>query len=232
MKIAVMQPYIYPYLGYFQLIYAVDKFIIYDDVNYIKGGWINRNNLLINNKANLFTLPLQHASPNKKINEIHLVNDNRWKTKLSLTIERNYKKAPSFHKVFPEIKAGLTTEENNIALFNYNQLKVVCKYLEIDTEIIPSSVIYSNQHLKGQFRIIDICMQEKATTYINAIGGMNLYDKDEFSKNDIRLQFPKMMDIKYDQGLNDFIPSLSIIDTMMYCSVDEIKQMLQQFSLQ
>lgn len=226
-----MQPYIYPYIGYFQLINSVDKFVVLDDVNYINKGWINRNAILINGQANLFTLPLKEASQNKKINDIELLDDQKWKVKLIKTIEQNYKKSPCFEKVFPLIEQALNTNENNVSRFNVIQLKMVCDYLEIKTEIIPTSSSFKLHELTGQSRIINICKELNAKIYINPIGGVSLYDQTNFEKSSLELFFLKSDMINYNQFKNDFTPWLSIIDIMMFNPKELILDFLEKYTL-
>lgn len=231
MKIAIMQPYIFPYIGYFQLINAVDKFIIYDDVNYINKGWINRNRILVNGKDSLFTIPLKEASQNKLINEIEVNWDESWKSKFLKTIEQSYKKAPFYLDVLPLIEKTIRLNQTTISAVITQNLKLVNEYLDINTEIVSSSSIYNNTHLKAQDRIIDICLQEKATTYINPIGGLELYDKSVFKNQDMALFFIKSKACTYKQFKNEFVPWLSIIDVLMFCSKTEVKEYLNNFEL-
>jgi hypothetical protein len=231
MKLAIMQPYFFPYIGYFQLLNAVDKFVIFDDVNFINKGWINRNRILLNQKAHLFTLPLENASQNKKINELFIVSDEKWKNKLLKTIRTAYNKAPMIDVVFPIIENILQHETTRLSEYLYNSLLTLCGYLNIKTKIIGSSGHYNTIHLKGKEKIIEICLKEKATRYYNPIGGIEIYDKSDFSKFDIQLYFLKSKDVVYDQKGSVFIPDLSIIDVMMYNSADEIKKMLHEFVL-
>jgi hypothetical protein len=231
MKLAIMQPYFFPYIGYFQLINAVDKFIIYDDVNYINRGWINRNNILVNGAAHLIQVPLVGASQNKLINEIVIVQDTKWKNKLLRTIQQSYAKAPFFKPIFELIESTINKDETNIAVFNVNGVKSVCDYMGIKTEIVPNSEGYNNKHLKGQERILDICARENAQTYINPTGGMELYDMPMFSHRNINLQFLKPMHIAYKQYNSDFIPWLSIIDLMMFLEKEELNNHLNQYEL-
>lgn len=226
-----MQPYFFPYIGYFQLINSVDKFIVFDDVNYINKGWINRNNLLMNGSASLVTVPLKDASQNKKINEHQIVTDQVWKTKLLKTIEQSYKKAPYYSSVFELIRDSILTEENNLARFNTIQIKNVCRYLGVKTEIIESSKIYKNAELKGQDRILDICLQEMADVYINPIGGLDLYNKSLFEKKNIKLFFIKSDPIIYTQFKNTFVPWLSMIDVLMFNSREEVIDLLNKKEL-
>lgn len=220
MKLAILQPYVMPYLGYFQLYNFVDKFIFLNDVNYIKKGWINRNKIIVTTGEEfLFTVPLSKVSQNKKINQTNLAeNYPEWKEKFKRIIHSSYKKFINFSEVFPIIESILETTEtiDKLAIKSINQ---VAKYLEIE-KITEESTNYSNQNLKGQDRIIDICKLNQAETYVNPIGGTDLYSKDDFKKEKIELKFLKM---------NDDLPKLSIIDVLMNYSKVDILKMLEQF---
>lgn len=231
MKLAVMQPYFMPYIGYFQLINAVDRFVILDDVNYINKGWINRNRILINGKDGLFTIPLKGSSQNRLICEIEIADIDNWKSKLLRTIYYNYSKAPYFREIFPLVENIVLCSEKSITAYNYNSICIVNQYLTIGTEIIPSSKVYKNNNLRGQERILDICQKEEATVYINAANGFRLYSKREFANNNIELLFiiPEIME--YSQFNKEFIPGLSIIDVLMFNPVSVIQEYLNNFKL-
>ena len=231
MKIGIMQPYIFPYIGYFQLINAVDKFVIYDDVNFINKGWINRNRILNNGKDSLFSIPLKDASQNKLISEIEVNWDNNWKIKFLKTLEQCYKKAPFYNEALLIVEETLKVEKATISGISDHNLRLICSYLGIETEIISSSVIYQNTHLKAQDRILDICLQEKATQYINPIGGLELYDKDIFTDKDIKMNFIKSHSVEYSQFKNEFVPWLSMIDVLMFNSKEKIKEFLDNYEL-
>lgn len=231
MKIAIMQPYFFPYLGYFQLIAAVDKFIIYDDVNYINKGWINRNNILVGGKPTLITLPLKEASQNRRIYEIDISPEKKVVDKLLKTLVMNYKKAPYFEPVYALIQQIFSNTSCSIAEFNLNQITSICTYLEINTQIIPTSRPYDNHQLKGEERIIDICIRERAEVYINPIGGVELYDSRKFEENGIKLFFIESPMIEYSQFNQPFVPWLSIIDVLMFNSVDQTSQFIKQYQL-
>lgn len=231
MTIAIMQPYIFPYIGYFQLINAVDRFIIYDDVSFINKGWINRNNILVGGKAHLFTIPLKDASQNKLIFEVGLARHEPWQKKLLKTLQQSYQKAPCYQKVFDLIEEIVNLEIESINELNLCALQKTCKYMEISTEIVPSSTVYQNGHLKGQDRILDICKQEQADHYINPIGGMELYDKGKFEKEGIRLDFIKSILSPYPQFKNAFVPWLSVIDVLMFNHPDDIRKQLEAYEL-
>ncbi|GGK57882.1 WbqC family protein [Rufibacter glacialis] len=231
--VAIMQPYVLPYIGYFQLIAAVDKFIVYDDVNFIKSGWINRNNILVNNNPYLFTIPLENASSfqlikDTKVNiKLYLI----WKDKFYRTVSQSYKKAPFFDEVNPLICSifdNVTCDISNLAV---NSLKEVCKYLKINTSILETSQGYLNAHMKGQERVIDICMQEGAANYINPIGGLQLYSKEYFEKQKIKLSFIKPTAIEYKQFKGEFVPWLSIIDVLMFNSKEQVNVLINNYEL-
>ncbi len=231
MKLSIMQPYFFPYLGYWQMIANVDKFVIYDDVNYIKGGWINRNNLLSNGKKHLFTLALDKPSSFKKINEIYIKSNLENRNKVLSFIKNSYFKAPYYKFVYPLIEEILLFPENNLSLFLLNQFKIIFLYLNIETEILLSSNINKNLLLRGQDKVIDICKKLKATRYINSIGGRSLYNKVDFYNEGICLQFIKMRQIKYMQFKNNFVSDLSIIDVMMFNPVSVIRNLLDEYDL-
>lgn len=226
-----MQPYFFPYIGYWQLINAVDKYVICDDVNYIKSGWINRNNVLINGEARLFTLQIHKASQNRLINETDILDNSRDNNKLLKTIEHSYKRAPFFGDVFPLIKDVLNQEEKNLAKFLKFSIGQVCGYLSIDTKMMVSSHIKKNNRLKSQKKIIEICKILGAGEYINAMGGQALYSYEDFSMHGIQLKFLKTGEIKYSQFNDKFVPNLSIIDIMMFNPKDVIADMLNNFTL-
>ena len=229
MKLGIMQPYFFPYIGYWQLINFVDTFVIYDDVTFIKQGYINRNYLLANGQDSLMTLELSGASSNKLINEIQVGNNSK---KILKTIVQNYSKAPYFKTVYLLIEEILNQEERNLAKYIGYSLIIISKYLEIKTDFIYSSDIQKNNKLKAQDRVIEINKQLGSTVYINAIGGKNLYKKENFKKENIELKFLKTEEFKYKQFNNKFIAFLSIIDIMMFNSKDEIRKILNKYSLE
>lgn len=231
MKLGIMQPYFFPYIGYWQLMNAVDKYVIYDDVNFIKGGWINRNRILVNGKPQYFNVQMKGASPFKLINEVEVNNSEISVNKNLKTIYMAYHKAPYFSKVNLLIEKILKNQTQNLSEYVINSIKSIAEYLNIKTEIIISSKISKNNELKNQDKVIDICKKLNATDYYNAIGGMDLYSFYEFKKNGINLSFLKTNDICYEQFNNEFVSNLSIIDVMMFNSKDKIKEMLDDFTL-
>lgn len=229
MKLAIMQPYLFPYIGYWQLINAVNTFVIFDDVNFIKKGWINRNYILLEGKPHLFTLSLQKPSQNKLIKDTYLSEDDSSKQNFLKTIETAYIKAPCFNEVFPLISDIVLFKEKNLNLYLENSLKKVSEYLGLDTNFINSSNIEKNETLKGQDKILEICRKLDAKTYINLPGGVSLYDKNLFQKHDIELKFIKTGDIKYEQFNHDLVPNLSIIDLIMFNSKKDMIELLNKY---
>ncbi|MEQ9187356.1 MAG: WbqC family protein [Cryomorphaceae bacterium] len=232
MKLAIMQPYFLPYIGYFQLMREVDRFVIYDDVNYINRGWINRNRILVQGKEHKFTLPLQNASQNCKIKDIQLDDNPKWKEKLLKTIELSYKKAPNFSSVMQLVDAVFKCEALNLSDFVCHSLIQVHDHLGLKTDIVRTSRKYNNDHLAAQDRIIDICRQEGADAYINPINGAALYRFEDFDKVGISLSFLRTSEIRYEQHKVDgFVPFLSILDHLMFNSLEDVKHQLGSFAI-
>lgn len=228
-----MQPYFLPYIGYFQLINAVDFFVIYDDVTFIKGGWINRNYIFINQEKSLITLPLSGVSSNSKIIDTSVSEKHFpiWLKKFRKKIEYAYRSAPYYSVVYDLInnKAGSYVE--SISDYNRMFIEIICKYLSIDTKIIPHSDVFNNADMKSQERVLDICRRMNAELYVNAIGGKELYSHRTFIDRGVKLRFLKTQMIEYNQFGNDFIPWLSIIDVMMFNSKNEINEFLNRYEL-
>jgi hypothetical protein len=232
MKLAVMQPYLLPYIGYYQLLRSVDKFIVFDDVNYINRGWINRNRILVNGKDHMFTLPLENASQNKFICAVNISSEaEKWRRKFFRTMELNYCKAPMYKPVMSFMEMLFKELCGSLSVFLMKELELTCSYLGINTEIVSSSQIYDNRELAGGERIIDICRKEGVDTYINACGGTDIYDKKDFAAHGINLKFIQTGDIKYHQFSNEFVPWLSIVDVMMFNSPAQINVMLDDYEL-
>lgn len=231
MRVAIMQPYFMPYIGYWQMIGAVDQYVIYDDVNFIKGGWINRNRILVGGDVKYFNISLKEASQNKLINQVEILNDPKIIGKKLRTIKAAYSKAPFFKDVYELLEKILVYNEINLASFLINSLEVICGYLNIRTPMLRSSEIFTNQCLHGETRIIDICKKLGATQYYNAIGGVDLYSLKNFAQYNIDLKFLQTLELTYDQMAHVFIPNLSIIDVMMFNSKEEIAKMLKMYKI-
>lgn len=231
MKVAIMQPYFLPYIGYWQQIHAVDTFVIYDDVNYIKGGWINRNFILGQSlNKQLLTLQLVGASPNLLINQISTGSN---KKKIIESIRHSYSKAPEFNQVFPLIEKLISYDDNNLARYLTYIIKNIACYLNIKTKFLVSSEIEKNNSLRGQDKVIEICKKLGANHYVNAIGGKDLYSYSEFNQNELILSFVKTSDqISYNQLNESFISNLSIIDILFFNSKQNSERLLNLYELQ
>ncbi len=226
-KIAIMQPYLFPYIGYFQLMNAVDEFIVYDNLQYTKKGWINRNRILVNGKDEYISIPLKKDSDFLNIKERSLAdswpNDRKKNLK---KITESYRKAPFFHEAFPIIEKCLIFEEKNLFDFIFNSLKTLQDFLNIKTPLSISSTINIDHSLKAENKVIAICKSLKASEYLNPIGGTELYNKENFEKEGLKLNFLKTNNFEYNQYENTFIPFLSIIDVMMFNDRTKIKEYL------
>ncbi|MCB4799688.1 WbqC family protein [Neotamlana laminarinivorans] len=232
-KIAIIQPYVFPYLGYFQLINAVDEFILYDDVNFIKKGWVNRNKILVQEKGKIITFPCKNISQNKLIKDVYLHKDSKTYLNLKETIKHAYTKAPYFSDVFHLFNKALESNCKTISELSILSIKEVLNYLDLDVNLKISSKAYTGLEVfSKEDRLINICKIEKCNVYINAIGGKAIYSKEMFSKDEIVLKFLKPELPEYNQFSNsEFIKGLSIIDVMMFNSPDEIRDMLTKYTL-
>ncbi len=221
-----MQPYFFPYIGYFQLIESVDLFIVYDNIKYTKKGWINRNRMLQNCKDVMFSLPLKSGSDSLDIRDRELAPDFK-RDKLLNQIRGAYRRAPYFEQIFPLIEEIICNDERNLFKFIFNSIASVCDHLGIETEIRVSSDIPIDHGLKSQEKVLAICNAVGANTYVNAIGGMELYSKSEFQGRGIELRFIKSNAFEYTQFKNEFIPWLSIIDVLMFNAPDIISDYIK-----
>lgn len=228
MKVAIMQPYLFPYLGYFQLIRAVDAFVVYDDVNYINRGWINRNNILAQGAAQRLTLELESASQNKYINEIVVGNKG---AKVLKAIRHNYGRAPYFIAVYPVVEKILMQPERNLACFLNYGLQQVCSYLGLNPAWHMSSSLNKNNALRGQDKILAICEELSAKQYINMPGGKGLYDSELFAGRNMQLSFIQPKPVSYNQFGNEFVANLSIIDVLMFNNKEQCAKLLGEYEL-
>ncbi|KZW95457.1 WbqC family protein [Aeromonas veronii] len=226
--IAVMQPYIFPYLGYYQLVNMVDVFILYDDVNFINRGYINRNNILVNGAVQRFTLPVPGSSQNKKICELSFSPDTK---KILKAISQAYSKAPFYSDVYPLIEMVLQKEDRRIASVCQVGIKSVFDYLDVDKKIIKSTDLTYDRGASPADRLIEMTKLFDDSVYVNSIGGQALYDKGYFYTRGVELKFMKMKSLQYSQAKGEFIPNLSMIDVLMWNSKEKVKQILEQYEL-
>ena len=237
MVIGIMQPYFFPYIGYWQLLNAVDEYLIVDDVHYMKNGFINRNKILVNGEPFNFGFPVRKASQNKLICEHETGIDEAVVDKLLATLKSSYTKAPNFESVYAHVEEvlefGLKEEGRNLGAFLDHGIRLTAEKLGINVTILRTS---TEVPLDGDYRrenlVLAYCRKRNADTYINAIGGTKLYFQNFFRENGVVLKFIHTNeDISYDQHRDDFVPNLSIIDVMMYCSEEQIREMLGAYTL-
>jgi hypothetical protein len=221
MIVGIMQPYFFPYIGYFQLIKSVDTFVVYDNIKYTKKGWINRNRILQNGKDAMFSLSLKSGSDSLDVRERELAADfNR--EKLLNQIKGAYRRAPYFEPTIALVEGIVRCEDTNLFGYIFNSIAAICKHLGIDSEMRVSSTVDIDHGLKSQEKVLAICKALGADTYINAIGGMELYSRDMFSSEGIELRFIRSRNIEYAQLGGEFVPWLSIIDVLMFNDVEKI----------
>jgi hypothetical protein len=220
-----MQPYFLPYVGYFQLISSVDQFVIYDNIKYTKKGWINRNRFLQNNRAAIFTLPLENDSDSKNICQRSLATDFN-KTKILNMLTDSYRKSRYFDQTFPLIQRIIQFPERNLFLYLQNSISLICDHLSIDTKILVSSKIAIDHQLRSQEKVIALCGALGATNYVNAINGLSLYSKNEFEVFNIDLSFIESLPFEYPQNGGLFVPHLSIMDVLMFNDLEIVKEQI------
>lgn len=239
-KIAIMQPYFFPYIGYLQLINSVEVFVLYEHVSFRKRTWINRNRILDKGQGQPvhITVPVEQASSFSKIGDIHISQQTNWRTKIANLVKFNYKKAPYFSEIFPKIEENLKYNHERIHDYNCEIIKFWCEVLEITTTIVTRTnadtienslddrAINNKVEPKTQ-RIIDLCAYFNKSHYVNPNGGVDLYNQSEFNKFGLELSFLKPSVLHYDQFGHDFIPYLSMIDTLMHLGTDQTKKLIQ-----
>ena len=229
MKVAIMQPYFFPYIGYFQLINAVDKFILLDTVQFIRHGWIERNRILKQDNSWLYIkVPLKKHSRNTLIKDVEIRNVENWKAKILAQLCIYKKIAPNYSEISKLINNIFSREFHSISEFNFFALKKVCKYLEIKTPISVFSTMNLNidEVKNADDWALNITKALNAEEYLNPIGGKNIFSIEKYKKNNIQLNFLKTKEIQYSQKRNSFEASLSIIDVLMFNKSEIIKNYL------
>ncbi|GAB2776575.1 hypothetical protein HNQ93_001936 [Hymenobacter luteus] len=229
MRVAVMQPYLFPYLGYFQLLRAADKFVLLDDVQFIKRGWINRNRILVNGQEHLFTIPLEGVSQHKLIQQVQVQAEQHARRKLLQTIRQAYKKAPYFAACFPLLEQVLLSPPSlAVTDMAHASLLAVGHYLGWEPQLYLSSALPKEPGLSGADRILAICHELKADQYVNMEAGRPLYDAAHFAGRGVELQFLRARLLPYPQAAPTFVPGLSIIDVLMQNSPAWVRETLAQ----
>lgn len=232
MKVAIMQPYFFPYIGYFQLIDSADIFVFYDDVNYIKRGWINRNRLLVNGKEKFFTIELSKQSQNKLINETEILADTKSFDELLKMIRLNYNRAPNFKATYSLIEYILRRPYKSISELAISSVTSISDYLSIDTEFkISSKSFPETRGLFRDERLAEITKMNNSVDYINLIGGINVYEKEAFQSLGVNLHFLENKLPVYNQFDSKPISGLSIIDVIMFNSINETREMTKFYNI-
>ena len=243
MKLAIMQPYFMPYIGYFQAMAAVDKYLLYDKVAFIKKGWINRNRIYIQNVGTQFiTIPLKNKSSFTNISDVQIDNTTDWRSKMLNLIYYNYKRSLFFDVVYPLMENSIKQSSELISEYNFVVLNQIATFLDINTPIelctdpmyegIEKQLAkYDDSLLRKYDRIKFICQANNADNYINPIGGQDLYDKKVFAEHGIKLSFVQTEQFAYPQFAPEFIPNLSIIDVLMHNGKAGTKQLLNAYTL-
>lgn len=223
MRLAIMQPYFLPYVGYYQLIAAVDTFIIYDNIKYTKKGWINRNRMLLNGKDVTFSLPLMKAPDSLDVVRRELAADFD-RTKLLNQFKGAYGRAPYFEQIFPLLERVVHCEDSNLFRYIHHSLVETCAHLNIGTDIRISSAVDIDHGLKSQDKVLALCQAMGVDTYINAIGGAELYVREDFKAHGVALKFIKSRPFEYPQFGATFVPWLSIVDALMFNPLDAVRE--------
>ena len=226
MNVAIMQPYLFPWIGYFQLIYQSNIFVLYDDACFIKQGYINRNSILCQGQAQRFTVPVPGASSNKRISELRFGDQVE---KIVKTVSQSYSKAPYFRDVMPLVEAVLSHPERDITACCQRAIESIFNYLDIERKIIRSAVLDYDRSENPENKVIGMCQALKGNMYVNSTGGRHLYHADAFAAQGITLRFLQANNTEYAQGNHDFIPYLSIIDVLMHCEPGQVKQALKNY---
>lgn len=232
LKVAIMQPYFFPYIGYFQLMAMVDCFVVYDDAQFMKNGWVNRNRILRARQPAWWTFPVVRDDFQLPIRQRCYSRPPGQIRSLLGKLEGAYRDAPRYSAVVPAIADLLNLANDNVAEFNRHLLEGVAALLGIKCQFLNASELEPLETLGGQERVLDICRRLGATEYMNPIGGLELYDGSSFSKHDINLAFLKAKPVVYEQFGGEFVPFLSIVDVMMFNSSEQIKALIGEHVIQ
>lgn len=229
MILGVMQPYFFPYLGYFDLINYTNRWIVLDTVQYIYQGWMNRNRIMHANEGwQYITVPLNKHSYRTAIKDIRIVSGDDWRQRIIGRLQ-HYKNRSTYYDVVVElIREGLNSEQESLSRLNVNCLKVVCNYLGIqfDYEYLSEMALdLGDVNAPGEwsFRIAEALGAEE---YANLPGGALLFSQSLFKSTGIKLTLRNLPPLEYQCRGYGYIPNLSIIDLLMWNSPDEIKKYL------
>lgn len=228
-RLAVLQPYLFPYLGTYQLARQVDRFLFFDDVAFIKKGYIHRNAWLLDGQPHAFTAPVRQASQNRSIAEHDYVGD--WQPLLAL-LERAYRHAPCFGPVHELVRGVLLDPDDNVARKNARSIAAVFGYLGLPLDHGFASAHAVPAALRGAERVRALCRAEGAQTYVNPSGGRALYDAAVFARDGLQLRFCAMRPLQYAQRAPSFVANLSMVDVLMHCAPAQVVELLDACDLQ
>lgn len=234
-KVAIMQPYFFPYLAYFSLIKHTDQFILFDPVQFIRHGWIERNRILKQNGGWLYIkVPLLKHSRDTIIKDIKINNEIKWQDKILAQLVIYKKKAPYYNEVITLLKELFSKEYESITNLNKKSIELVCDYLSIEHDI----QVFSKMDLDIETPnasdewALNICKSMgNIKEYWNPSGGEEFFSREKYKANDIKLNFLHLNEFEYKQFDDHFEPGLSIIDTMMFNSVETINQYLNNYKI-
>lgn len=222
MIVAVMQPYFFPYLGYYQLAESVDHFVFLDDANFIRRGHIHRNRILLDGQPFRFVLPVCGASQSSRINQLWFSGDHR---RFLQQLRHAYHSAPFFEGIYSLIESICQQSQQNVAQVCADSITRVFDYLGKPLQVSRASSV--NSQKRGQERILELCRYWHAEVYHNASGGRHLYDQATFNDQGIELRFVRGFFPDYCQvGRQQFVSELSMIDVLMNNSIESVNQML------
>lgn len=232
MKVAIMQPYFFPYIGYWQLIHAVDRFVLFDDAQYMRHGWVNRNRILKPGGGWQYILvPLKKHAVTEAIKNVEVHPDKKWKELIVGQLAHYKTKARYFNEINGLVREILfSNNQKSIAAINFATIIKLCVYLGIKKEIIQSSeqhFDYADVGDAGEWAL-RIAEQMRASEYINPAAGAELFSQEKFSSSNIKLSFLRSHEIVYSQR-DVFEPSLSIIDVLMFNGLDGTKEHLKNY---
>jgi hypothetical protein len=228
--LGVLQPYLLPYIGYWQLFGAVDRIVFYDNIQYTKKGWINRNRFLRNGTDAWFTVPLKSGSAYLSIAERTIADDFE-PGALLRPLASAYRKAPHFADAFPVIESVVAAPSRNLFAYLLHGLETVASHLGIGTPVVVSSTVGIDHGLKAERKVIALCQALGADRYWNPIGGQALYSPAAFAEEGIELGFLRTRPIEYEQFGAPFVPALSIVDVLMFNSLATVRRLLGEYDV-
>ena len=230
MILAGNQPYFLPYLGYWQLIAAADLFLLGDDYCYIRRGWVNRNRILVDGAPRYFRVEVRKNPVSRLICDKVRVMDPKLDRNRLRTLEMTYHRAPCFDAGYALAERIFACPDPGLLPFLEYSIREVCQYLEITTPVGRMSELEGNAAFRREERIYDACRRLGADTYINAVGGQTIYRFPEFARRGIRLRFLRSGLPPYPQFGRPFVPSLSILDAIMFNPPERLQEMLRDYT--